>query len=65
MFDADNPDMIHERMYLVKHLPADKIVIVETAKTDTTPISIRCMVSIQKLAEGQMVRQNTVHECKK
>ena len=69
MFDADNPDMpFIERMYfLVKHLPVvDKIVVVETAKTDTTADIDKMYGEYTEAGyEGQMVRQNTAYECKR
>ena len=69
MFDADNPDMpFIDRMYfLVKHLPVvDKIVVVETAKTDTTADIDKMYGEYTEAGyEGQMVRQNTAYECKR
>jgi len=69
MFDADNPNMpFIDRMYfLVKHLPVtDKIVIVETSKTDTTAEIDKMYGEYTEAGyEGQMVRQNTPYQFKR
>jgi len=76
MFDADNPDMpfIDRMAFLVKHLPVEgnyldglgKIVIVETAKTDTTADIDKMYGEYTEAGyEGQMVRQNSAYECKR
>ena len=69
MFDTDNPNMpFIDRMYfLVKHLPVtDKIVIVETSKTDTSAEIDKMYGEYTEAGyEGQMVRQNTPYQFKR